>query len=63
MIKVNYELNHIMIEFVILLKHIQQVLDTFLVLRIREINTEEERQKKLTHKEKMKQWSRKERKV
>ena len=41
----------------------QQVLDTFLVLRIREINTEEERQKKLTHKEKMKQWSRKERKV
>ncbi|XP_067927801.1 nucleolar complex protein 3 homolog [Watersipora subatra] len=38
-------------------------LKTFLALRIKEINTEEDRQKKLTHKEKMKQWSRKERKL
>ncbi|KAF6020207.1 NOC3L [Bugula neritina] len=40
-----------------------QVMNTFLALRIKEINTEEEKQKKLTHKEKMKQWSRKERKL
>ena len=40
-----------------------QVLNTFLALRIKEINTEEEKKKKLTHKEKMKQWSRRERKV
>lgn len=38
-------------------------MDVFLELKIKEVRTEEERQKQLTHKEKMKKWSRRERKV